>query len=138
MSVNNVLPTTSTPFKDRTQGSCNKITKNNFCCLTGPCKYYHDVTILMHSDGVSEQRELQRYCLKFTDADGGTMFLGEQNVKACSAYSPPFWSIEGWKRLVENHDWFTYAYKVKSPEIRVIPRNLGVFLAKKLFEIFKK
>jgi hypothetical protein len=92
----------------------------------------------MSSDGTAEHRELQRYCTKFTDSDGGTMFLGEQNVKACSAYNPPIWSIEGWKRLVKNHDWFVFAYGKKSPDVRVIPRKLTVLVVKKLLEIHKK
>jgi hypothetical protein len=68
-------------------------------CLAGPCKYYVEIGQVMGVIETMEHRKLYRYCTALLE-DPGTMPLGELTIRTCSKFTPPLYSLEGWKQRV--------------------------------------
>lgn len=72
-------------------------TLDRFCCLTGPCCWYSEIHV-DEPDTLPERTvRVIRLCRFHRDDDGGTLELSEGTIPACVTYSPPWWSIDGWR-----------------------------------------
>jgi hypothetical protein len=72
-------------------------TGQNLICLVGPCRYYQE--LLMDAETASDRVDtlVARSCRRMQDEDGGELNLQEAGVFACTHYSPPPWSLAGWR-----------------------------------------
>lgn len=116
-------PPTKSPFVDRDQEMIPKASSENFICLVGPCRHYHELTSLLLTSSTEQHRKIHRLCCRFTDDNGANMYLTEQTVKACSAYSPPIWNVAGWRRQLKNFQWTLFVYRKKSPGVKAWPKS---------------
>jgi len=68
-------------------------TVENLVCTAG-CVHYRDW--LIDSQDTGPGRELQRFCRAFATAEE-LMDISDGAVYACSMYTPPWWSLAGWR-----------------------------------------
>lgn len=78
------------------------VNANTFICVVGPCAHYEEMQLGVDKpkDEIIDRPDLWRICTKFHDDEGETS-LSDANVPLCSAYSPPWWSVEGQMKKLE-------------------------------------
>lgn len=67
------------------------------CCVAGPCKHYLEIAQVTRVITGVEHRNLYRYCRLLAE-DNGTMALQELTIRSCTGYSPPWYSLSGWRQ----------------------------------------
>lgn len=70
-------------------------------CTEGPCRHAVEVIQVQGFVAGQERRRIYRFC-RIAEEEFGTMRMDEIVVRACSAYSPPWWSVAGWRQRLRS------------------------------------
>jgi hypothetical protein len=114
-------------------GELQPATAMNLCCMVGPCDHYREVIIDEPTADENQWSVLRRICRHYQDHESD-WDLSEEQIHACGAYDPPWWSLRGRLRQVINRTELALARKKLSPDWKQwsLPESLTALAVSKV------
>jgi hypothetical protein len=103
------------PDHEAMLGELQPATAMNLVCMVGPCEHYREVIIDEPTADAAQWSVLRRICRHYQDHESD-WDLSEEQIQACSAYDPPWWSLRGRLRKLINRSELALARNTLSPD----------------------